>query len=99
MLMRFLVAAAALWPALSLAMPPADPVQPQADVPPLTYHSAFAGYQAMPENEKTPDKTWYEANETVARIGGHAGSIRDENEAEQTRKPSAPPAATPHHAH
>jgi hypothetical protein len=96
MLMRSLVIVAAIWPALSAAAPPVDPVQPQAEVPPVVYRSAFTHYQAMPESEKAPDKVWREANETVARIGGHAGYLRDEKEAD---KPSAPPAATPHHAH
>lgn len=99
MLMRSLVVMAAIWPALVSAAPPADPVQPQADVPPPVYRSAFAAYQAMPDSEKTPDKVWREANETVARIGGHRGSIDDETESGEAEKPSASPASMPHHAH
>ena len=96
MLLRALIIVAAVWPAFSLATPPADPVQPQAEVPPVVYRSAFTRYQAMPESEETPDKVWREANETVARIGGHAGYVRDED---PSGKKAGQPAAAPHHQH
>ena len=54
----------------------------QADQPaPLPYHSAYAGYQPMPEPPQPPDQRWRQANRQVAGSGhamehmGHMGNM------------------------
>lgn len=43
----------------------------------LSYQSAFDGYRSMEEVTNPPSiETWREANETVAKVGGHAGVVK-----------------------
>jgi hypothetical protein len=68
------------------------PVQPPANrgaAPPPTYQSAYEGYRPYVEEPLAP---WREVNDTVERVGGHAGVLRDEA---RTPPPSAPPATLP----
>jgi hypothetical protein len=49
------------------------PADAQAAVAPFRYESAFSGYRSFREE---PLASWREANEEVARAGGHAGILR-----------------------
>lgn len=51
----------------------------------IGYESAFKGYRASRDEEKTPDKVWRSANEEMGRLGGHAGQMKDR---------ASPPAVT-----
>lgn len=43
----------------------------------IPYQSAFDGYRPMEEVTNPPSiEVWREANETVAKIGGHAGVVK-----------------------
>ncbi len=47
-----------------------NPLDPQANVPPVEFRSAFEGYRAFVEPER---RDWREANKEVGAAGGHAG--------------------------
>ncbi len=103
-----------LWPAalllLSLsagATPPAptqrpakaDPLDAASAVPPLTYRSVFAPYRGQRE---LPLRSWKEANDEVARIGGwrvyaREAALPDTPSTAPTRPvvPGSTPAAQP----
>lgn len=49
-----------------------SPLDPAAQTVPFSYTSAFGRYVAFREIAPEP---WRELNETVGRIGGHAGSL------------------------
>ena len=68
-------AVAALWlhPAAAQQQPRQQPTDPAAIVPPLRHHSAFAGYQPLGD-DKPAD--WRNANDEVARAGGHVGILK-----------------------
>ena len=51
----------------------ANPADPQAAVPALTYHSDIAGYQPVRDGKKTPAQNWRGANQTVAEFGAMVG--------------------------
>lgn len=57
---------------------PGDPADPAAVVPAPVYISAFNDYQLAPEPKETPDQVWRAANDEMARLGGHAGQIKDD---------------------
>jgi hypothetical protein len=85
--MRILsIAALCLAPSLALAQTahsPADPlgpVNPQVKGPPTTYRSAF---ETRPQG--TDEVPWAAANEEVRRIGGHVGSLREDEAMPQSR--------------
>lgn len=59
----------------SLSMPVF--AQSAPDVSAMPYESAFKSYQPMQEIASPPTlEAWREANDTVARIGGHAGVLK-----------------------
>jgi hypothetical protein len=70
---------------------PADPLNPQARVPPAVYVSPLAGYRRLGEDKAVP---WREANETVNRIGGWRAYAREAQQPEPTAP--ARPASAPH---
>ena len=71
----------------------ADPLDPRAPVPALTYQSPLAGYRALGDNKAVP---WKDANETVNRIGGWKAYAR---EAQQSDAPGPAPGQGGHKAH
>ena len=56
----------------------ANPADPQAAVPALTYRSDIERYQAMAEDKKTPAENWRAANQTVAEFGAMVGMSMEE---------------------
>lgn len=79
----------------------ADPLDPKADVPALTYRSSFARYRAFSDDKPL---SWREANDAVARIGGWRVYAREAQQPEAvpsgmdaatSPKPGSAPAATP----
>jgi hypothetical protein len=54
----------------------ADPLDPQAAVPPVQFSSAFTPYRRMSD---APVGSWREANDTVTRIGGWRAYAREAN--------------------
>lgn len=77
---QFIIGAAMLLPAFAsaenahLARDPSDPAD-KGSIP--AYQSAFATYQSLQESAEAPDARWRAHNEEVARIGGHAGVLKD----------------------
>jgi hypothetical protein len=67
----------------------ADPMNPQAEVPPLSHVSALAAYRAAGDGKVG---NWQEANQTVTRIGGWRAYAR---EAAAPAPASAAPGAAP----
>ena len=53
---------------------PADPLNPQAQVPAVIYTSPLATYRRLGEDKRVP---WTQANETVNRIGGWRSYARE----------------------
>lgn len=51
------------------------PIDSGAAVPPVAYESAFSGYRAYADE---PLADWRTINDEVARIGGHAGVLREQ---------------------
>lgn len=80
-------AALALAVAAAAAAAQSAPQRERAAAPALTYQSAFEGYRPYVEE---PLASWREVNETVERVGGHAGVLHAE-----TRETPTPPAAAP----
>lgn len=60
-----------------------DPASPAADSMPVSYHSAFEGYQPMREAGESPDAVWRAANQEVGNAGGHGAHLS------QQEKPAA----------
>lgn len=58
-----------------------------APVSALTYDSAFKNYQAVADEQVSPDKAWRAANEEVGKLGGHMGHIKSQ--------PAAPSPSVP----
>ena len=69
------------------------PGDPSAPVPAVKYESAFAGYAPHREEKPAP---WRELNESVGKVGGHAGVFRGKN-AEASKPPgqTAPQSPVP----
>lgn len=76
---------------------PAHPADPAAPAPAVRYESALSGYRGFREEELV---SWRDANDEVARIGGHVGIVGGAGRGVSATKPAAPaagtaPAATP----
>ena len=56
----------------------ANPADPQAAVPALTYHSDVTDYQPVMDDKKTPAQNWRAANQTVAEFGAMVGMSMEE---------------------
>jgi hypothetical protein len=73
-----------------------QPDDAAARAAPITYQSAFAGYQPFHDEPLAP---WPEVNETVQRVGGHVGVLRAEQplaaQPAATRPTASPATATP----
>lgn len=88
--------------AVAGAQPPAQPPADRAVAPPpLTYQSAYEGYRPYADEPLAP---WREVNDTVERVGGHAGVLREQaRETQSPAPPTTPSAAAPkgagHDAH
>lgn len=54
------------------AQPQAHPANPQAATATAQYQSAFEGYQPLRDEKMV---SWREANDAVARAGGHIGIL------------------------
>lgn len=54
----------------------------------LAYESAFDHYRVFGEESEAPDLAWRAANDDMARLGGHAGHMKD-----KPAQPTAAPAA------
>ena len=65
-----------------------DPADPAVAVPPVKYESTFTGYTPYRDQGVVP---WREANDEVARAGGHAGIFRDHGK----HTPAKPAAKSP----
>jgi len=70
-----LLAALAAGTAVAQAPARPDPADPAARVAAPTYRSAFEGYKPARSGEP---KSWREANDETARIGGHIGILREQ---------------------
>lgn len=77
-----------LLPGITLALA-ADPADPGARVPAISYRSAFDGYERWRDSPKAP---WRESNELVGRMGGHPGHVEDAPAGGQPPAASAPAA-------
>ena len=79
----------------------ADPLDPQAAVPPAQHRSALTAYRPLAES---PPGSWKEANERVNRIGGWRAYAREASQPAvapasgpaSLPAPASAPAATPH---
>lgn len=71
----------------------ADPLDPSASVPTLSYRSSFTQYRRLDEGKPI---SWREANDAVARIGGWRVYAREAQQPEPTGepKPTSPNPAT-----
>ncbi len=82
-----LLAAMAAGTATAQTPPRPDPADPAASVSAPAYRSAFEGYK--PIDDAKP-KSWREANDETARVGGHIGILREqaarEKPAQEERK-------------
>jgi hypothetical protein len=80
--------AAALWAAGTAAQSPARPHPADARAEPAArpYESSFRDYRPYTEADAG---RWREANESVGRLGGHAGHTRKADEAGPAPKPAA----------
>ena len=59
-----------------------------AEVVVAPYESAFEGYRSWQDIKLSPVQGWRAANDEMARIGGHAGQIKDVSDAAPaTQKP------------
>ncbi len=80
-----------------LTLPPGaaakpDPLDPQADVPPLRPPSALRQYRTA----TTPEPgRWREANDLVTRIGGWRSYLREAHAPEPAASAPAQPASAP----
>ena len=76
------VVCAAILAALPITVPaqdrPANPADPEAAVPVLSYHSVTERYQAMAEDKNSPAQNWRDANRTVAEFGSMVGMAMEE---------------------
>ncbi len=84
--------AALLGAAMSVAAQPApqsgaDPLDPKARVPQVSYRSAFHAYKSFGD---TPPLPWREANDTVTRIGGWRAYAREAQQPDPAIGAAAP---------
>lgn len=87
------LAAVAVMPLLAAAQAPrSDPANPAEVVGAPRYESAFKDYQPLAEAAESPDEVWRSMNDEMARLGGHAGHIREAGaEAAAAPATSSPP--------
>lgn len=71
---------------------PADPADPKVPVPETKYRSAFEGYRPY-EGDKL--RSWREANDEAAALGGHMGQMRGRTAVPHEPAPRAAPTAKP----
>lgn len=64
----------------------ADPLDPQASVPSLSYRSSFTQYRGLDDGKPI---SWREANDTVARIGGWRVYARDAQQPDPASEPKS----------
>jgi len=88
-----IVVSAMLLPGGARAQSRPNPDDPAAPVAPTTHQSAFDGYRQYRDEPIAP---WGDVNETVRRVGGHVGVLRDET---QDAGPARPAARQPESAH
>jgi hypothetical protein len=62
----------------------ADPADPDAPVPSLSYQSAFSAYRKAGAGEP---RDWRGANDAVREAGGHAGALQDASAPPQSPQP------------
>ena len=73
----------------------ADPLDPKASVPALSYESSFSQYRRLVDEKPV---SWRDANDTVTRIGGwrvYAREAQQPDPAPATKPVDAAPAAKP----
>jgi hypothetical protein len=68
----------------------ADPLDPNASVPALSYRSSFEPYRRQDDGKPI---SWREANDTVARIGGWRVYAREAQQAEPAPEAKPPGSA------
>jgi hypothetical protein len=59
----------------------------------IAYQSAFEHYRAIGDESETPDAAWRAANDEMAKLGGHAGHMKnnpDRPEATPTARDKTP---------
>ena len=76
---------------------PAHPADPAAPAPAVRYESVFTTYRGFREESLVP---WRDANDEVARVGGHVGIVGGAGRGIPAARPAAPaggtaPAPTP----
>ena len=67
----------------------ADPANPKVAVPEAKYESAFKDYRRY---EDAKLRSWREANDEAAALGGHRGQVKGEPPIRKDETPSAPAA-------
>ena len=74
-----------------------DPSNPAAESSGAPYESAFTGYRAWQDIKVSPVEGWRAANDEMARIGGHAGQIKEvlDEAPSATQKPMPVDTQTP----
>ena len=88
------IAAVAALPLAALAETGAlpNPADASIAVNPFPYVSAFEGYRPAAEEQETPDKSWRASNDTMQRLGGHAGHMKNAEPEDGRDPPVAMPA-------
>lgn len=72
----------------------ADPLDARAAVPPARHESVFKRYRT---NRDDPLRSWKDANDEVARIGGWRAYAREAAQADAADAPASGPSGHPHH--
>ncbi len=72
----------------------ADPLDANAAVPPAHHESAFKPLR--PKRSEAP-RSWKEANDEVARIGGWRAYAREAAQPDAAAAPASGPSGHPHH--
>ena len=66
------------------------PADPQATTPPAAYRSAYEGYRPLRDQKPA---SWRDANNEVARVGGHLGIFSGAHAGHGKNAPANPSAA------
>jgi hypothetical protein len=74
-----------------------DPHDANATVSASGYESAFKNYQAAADEQESPNNAWRAANDEVAKLGGHAGHMKDHAPSSSAPPESAPLDHSKHH--
>ena len=87
---KLAIGALVAWPCIALAQSQGqpNPVAATEHVPAVTYVSAFKNYQSATDSQTSPEQAWRAANETVGKLGGHAGHIKGNADATNSAKPA-----------